>query len=339
MCAVALPAGLDRYESGAVRKIKSRTADTSLVLFTLLIISLFSIFIAAASPQEGSSPTAPEQLDIPFLQKQAVGGDATAAYLLGRSYMTGSGVPKNDTQAAKWFLQSAGQGLADAEFALAYLYEHGQGVPRDYKRASSYYEAAAKQGHGAAQNNLASMYEHGEGLAKNIQEAGRWYQSAASHGNRVAECNFASLLFRQRKFPQALTWFRAAARAGETSAEEDLAWMYYTGTGTARDYGESAKWVRLAAEQGDARAQLDLAYLYEQGKGVPLDYIAAYDWYKAAAAGGEKRASTKLRNMTHLMTPEQISKADAFAAQMPKSHPAVGSEEPQPIGSAFVDSR
>ena len=115
--------------------------------------------------------------------------------------------------------------------------------------------------------------------------------------------------------------------------------MYYTGTGTPTDYHETAKWVRLAAEQAVPRAQLDLGYLYEQGKGVPLDYIAAYSWYKAASAGGEKRAVTRLKRICHLMTPEQISKADTAAAKMPRPRDVGGSESPQPIGSSFVDSR
>jgi hypothetical protein len=72
---------------------------------------------------------------------------------------------------------------------------------------------------------------------------------------------------------------------------------------------------------------------------VPLDYISAYAWYKTASAGAEKRAATRLKNITHLMTSQQISNADAAAALMPKSRQVVGSEAPQPIGSSFVDSR
>jgi hypothetical protein len=183
------------------------------------------------------------------------------------------------------------------------------------------------------------MYEHGEGIRRNINEAERWYRSASEQGNKVAECNLASLYFRQRDYPQALTWFRAAAQSGDPTAQEDLAWMYYTGIGTPTDYREAAEWVRRAAEQGTSRAQLDLGYLYEQGKGVPLDYITAYGWYRTASAGGEKRAASRLKNVTHLMTPEQISKADTAAVLTPKSRQVLGPEASQPIGSSFVDSR
>lgn len=121
----------------------------------------------------------------------------------------------------------------------------------------------------------------------NIDAAERWYRLAALQGNAIAELNFASLFFRQRDYSSALIWFHAPAEQSDPTKREDLAWMYYTGTGTPTNYREAAKWVRLAAEQAASRAQLDLGYLYEPGKGVPLDYIAAYSWYKAASAGGE----------------------------------------------------
>lgn len=315
-----------------------QNVNTSLLL-TLSVVSWFCFFTGSAWSQEGPSGAGIRQPDPVSLQRRAEQGDAKAAYLLGRFYMMGKGVAQNNAEAAKWFRQSAAQVFPDAEFALAYLYEHGEGVRRDYKRALWYYGGAAKQGHLLAQNNLASLYEHGQGVKKNIDEAEHWYQSAADHGNVVAECNLASLYFRQRDFPQALIWFRVAAHSSDPTAQEDLAWMHYTGTGTARDYSEAAKWVRLAAEQSNPRAQLDLAYLYEQGKGVPLDPVAAYEWYKAASAGGEKRAAARLKSLTQVMTPEQISKADVAAAQMTKSRHTVHPETTEPIGSSFVDSR
>jgi TPR repeat protein len=84
---------------------------------------------------------------------------------------------------------------------------------------------------------------------------------------------------------------------------------------------------------------VDLAFLYEQGKGVPLDYVSAYEWYKAASAGGEKQAAVRLKGLTHVMTPEQIGKAESAASQILVSRHATHSESAQPIGSSFIDSR
>jgi TPR repeat protein len=50
-------------------------------------------------------------------------------------YYTGSGVPLNYSEAAKWTLKSALQGYAWAQIDMAYLYEQGKGVPLDYVSA------------------------------------------------------------------------------------------------------------------------------------------------------------------------------------------------------------
>jgi TPR repeat protein len=114
-------------------------------------------------------------------------------------------------------------------------------------------------------------------------------------------------------------WFRVAAERSYAPAQDNLAWMYYNGTGVTLDYSEAAKWVRRAAEQGYARAQIDLGHLYEQGKGVPLNYVSAYTWYKLAVMGGDERGRARMESLSRLMTQAQISEANNRAAQDPGS--------------------
>ena len=159
------------------------------------------------------------------------------------------------------------------------------------------------------------------GVKKNLDEAealvsrrSRALRSSGTVQSGVALFSRPATTLRQR-----CGFVRRPAR--RSTAQENLAWMYYTGAGIALDYSEAAKWVRLAAEQGHARPQLDLAYLYEQGKGVPLDYSNAYVWYTAAAIGGERRASKRIKSVERVMTPDQINKARAAAEQLSKSLP------------------
>ena len=79
-----------------------------------------------------------------------------------------------------------------------------------------------------------------------------------------------------------------------------------------------------------------LAYLYEHGKGVPLDYVTAYMWYEAAASEGERRATERLRDLSKVMTKEQISRAKTLVRKLPASiHTRDMVEQSQRIGSAF----
>jgi len=146
-----------------------------------------------------------------------------------------------------------------------------------------------------------------------MDQAVSWYRAAAEHGNTTAQCNLASLYMVGREVPrnyyEAARWFRAAAERGFAVAQNNLAFMYYNGMGVPRDYGQAAGWTQRAAEQGYVIAKSDLGYLYEQGKGVPLDYVTAYMWYSLGAAGGDSRASREMKDLSKRMSPKQMVEA------------------------------
>ena len=74
-----------------------------------------------------------------------------------------------------------------------------------------------------------------------------------------------------------------------------------------------------AAEQGYARAQINLGDLYIEGKGAPLDYVTAYMWYSLGSAG-DRRATTKIKNLSHLITPKQRVEGENRASAWLSSH-------------------
>ncbi|MCP3477642.1 sel1 repeat family protein [Bradyrhizobium sp. CCGUVB1N3] len=83
---------------------------------------------------------------------------------------------------------------------------------------------------------------------------------------------------------QALSWCRRAAEAGFLGAQVHLAYQYFNGDGTKRDFAQAALWARRAADQGDVRAQELLATMYRGGAGVPKDYAQSMSWARKAAA-------------------------------------------------------
>ncbi|MEW6303972.1 MAG: tetratricopeptide repeat protein, partial [Verrucomicrobiota bacterium] len=64
---------------------------------------------------------------------------------------TGSGVPKNHEEAAKWFLKAAQQGDADAQCQLGKMYAKGKGVKLDQVEAWKWFQLAEEQDHPHAQ--------------------------------------------------------------------------------------------------------------------------------------------------------------------------------------------
>ena len=99
--------------------------------------------------------------------------------MLGVIYDAGTGVLRNEGQAAMWYRKAAEQGLTSAQFNLGKMYNDGQGVPQDYRQAVAWFRKAAEQGEASAQFNLGMMYSAGNGVRKDDVEAHKWRSLAA----------------------------------------------------------------------------------------------------------------------------------------------------------------
>ncbi len=72
------------------------------------------------------------------------------------------------------------------------------------------------------------------------------------------------------------------ARGGEAPAQSRLGIMYENGQGgLQKDLAKAAEWHLKAAEQGYPRSQYNLAMMYESGMGVAKDAAEAAKWFKA----------------------------------------------------------
>ena len=82
-------------------------------------------------------------------------GVADAQFNLGVMYATGKGIPKNGTEAVRWFRMAAEQGDAKAQFNLGVMYyETGSGVPKDNVQAYAWVNIGAAQIGGEESGNL-----------------------------------------------------------------------------------------------------------------------------------------------------------------------------------------
>jgi hypothetical protein len=74
---------------------------------------------------------------------------------------------------------AADQGIVSAQANIGAMYANGEGVPKDDTEAAKWFRKAADQGHAKAQYNLGVMYYRGEGVLKNCIEAYIWLNLAA----------------------------------------------------------------------------------------------------------------------------------------------------------------
>jgi TPR repeat protein len=88
--------------------------------------------------------------------------------------------------------------------------------------------------------------------------------------------------------------YRKAADKGDTSAQNDLGWLYENGWGVSKDLEKAAELFQKAADKGNASAQHNLGWLYENGWGVSKDLGKAADLYRKAADKGTAHAQNNL---------------------------------------------
>jgi TPR repeat protein len=70
-----------------------------------------------------------------------------------------------------------------------------------------------------------------------------------------------------------------------------------------------------AARQGRLLAQDFLANLYQKGLGVPKSYVHAYFWFALSGIDGNPVTPRRLDALEKLMSPEDISRAQALAEE------------------------
>jgi TPR repeat protein len=165
--------------------------------------------------------------EIRQLRASAEEGDIQNQAHLGDRYRQGTGVKKDEKEAARWYRKAALNGHANAMTCLGVMYADGLGVKKDEKEAVKWYRKAADKGSTLAMKNLGLMYERGRGVAKDLNTAVEWYRKAAEQ--KLAEAQYY------------------------------LGQMYEGGRGVPRDPKEAREWYEKAAAQGHpgARDRLD----------------------------------------------------------------------------------
>ena len=123
----------------------------------------------------------------------------------------------------------------------------------------------------------------------------------AEAGDPVAQYNVATL-FRTGKGaarnPEAsVGWYTRAAEQGHLASQTNLGRIYLSGDGVQRDPELGLKWLRLAADEDFPPAQYYLGELYRTGEGVRVDLAQAHAFYLEAAEQGLPDAAFRLSHM------------------------------------------
>lgn len=109
----------------------------------------------------------------------------------------------------------------------------------------------------------------------------------------------------QKDLRLAMAYYRRAADAGFSAAENAVGALYDEGSGVAQNRTEAFRWFQKAAEHGYDRAQNNVGVYYQMGYAVPKDRNEAIRWYKLAAANGNPEAANNLTQLTLAAQPKR----------------------------------
>ena len=121
-------------------------------------------------------------------RKAAQQGDPLAAWLAGRRYFLGNGVPRDPDAAQKWLKLAADQNNAYGAYYLGRLM-----AERDYTKAPKFYKIAADQGLPQAQYFYAKALQDGRGIPQDRFTAYIWFSIAADAGYSAAGSGLGEL--------------------------------------------------------------------------------------------------------------------------------------------------
>lgn len=144
----------------------------------------------------GGTPAPLPPIDIIDLLRRSEAGEKDAALLrarlFDRAYVAGP-LPKDMTEAARWYRKAADAGQADAALALGRMFRDGNGIEADPVQAARWLKAAADAGSPEAQYDLARLYAGGSGVPGDRAEAIRLYRLAAAGQSAEAVAQLRAL--------------------------------------------------------------------------------------------------------------------------------------------------
>lgn len=195
-------------------------------------------------------------------------GHAYGQRNLGLCYQDGLGVPRDAVEGIRWLRKAADRGFVPAQLSLVLTYKDGLGVPKDQQEALKWLRKAAENGDANAQIWLGAEYSIGRHQSRDLYESARWFRRAAEAGHATGQSGYGHRLLSGQgvgKNPiEAIQWFRKAADQGNADGEHCLGVCYADGLGTDRDFDEARKWFQLAARQNFPDAKYRLRLLFFQ---------------------------------------------------------------------------
>ena len=219
-------------------------------------------------------------------------GILEASNCLGKMYIEGKGVQRNDLKAYEHFKISANAGNQDGLYYMGYMIENDliKGFNSDNKleEAIKYYKKAAAKNQTDALTDLAFIYENGIVGEPNYNKALQLYKNAIELNNARAMNNLASMylkgvvniMSKSQLEKEAFELYEKSADLGYVKGLTNLGICYLKGIGVPKDTVNAKKLFKEASLQKDPDAMFYIAYFKLKGASLNVndeEYFEAAD--------------------------------------------------------------
>ncbi|WP_447929027.1 tetratricopeptide repeat protein [Vreelandella sp. EE27] len=256
--------------------------------------------------QEAGHPSAADALayvqrdlgaegDIEALIAAARSGHPSAMANLGRAYLDGNGVERDQDQAERWLDRAYQAGHAGAGATLGRMYlDRGESA-----RGIDYLETAVSRGHAGARQDLGEAYLTGRHTEQDVPRGLELLNEAAASGNPYAAYVLGDAYQHGDVVEQdaelAERWYRQASDAGALYARAELGIAYMRGQGAIdQDVPKGHELLLDAANRGHAGAQASLGREYLNGDNIEQDVERGASYLYEAASQGHRTARLAL---------------------------------------------
>jgi TPR repeat protein len=193
-----------------------------------------------------------------YLYKAYDNGSIYAAAAIGDYFLYGRNEDFDSTaKAFQYYKYAADRDYVTEGIGLCCLY--GIGTENSESEAFKYFMIAADNGITSAKFHLGLCYKYERGTTRNILEAYRWFTEAASEGNTGAGYETGMMLLKgegvEMNPEKGIEWLRKAADEEYSDAQFELGNCYLIGEGVEEDELQAMYWYRKAAENGNENAR------------------------------------------------------------------------------------
>jgi TPR repeat protein len=244
-----------------------------------------------------------------YYLKAAQGGSVLGQCNLGRCYAHGIGCKQSGTEAVKWLLKAVEQNSGEACERLGFYYETGlYSVGKSETSALKYYRKGAELGNDNCRKKVAELTAAGKSeydeysrlvmasftknasVSSDREKERMLLKRSALKGYEPAQKTLAGVLMseaeregNEKKYAEAIVWFRKSAEQGNTESMKQLSCLYGMGKGCKKSPSESFYWAEKGSKAGDPVCQTLLSALYSLGEGCDKDEVKAFEFAREAA--------------------------------------------------------